>query len=78
MDPTENDRRVLQAHDNALRDDEIEGPRWNTEELQIDFEVIGFAAPFCVVRRKADGVKGSLRFRHHPRVYFDFQPTKIP
>jgi hypothetical protein len=36
--------------------------------------VIGFAAPFVVVRRKSDGVKGTLEFTHSPRVYFDFKP----
>ena len=46
--------------------------RWNTDGLQRDFEVIGFAAPFVVVVRKADGVKGSLEFTHSPRVYFNF------
>lgn len=45
---------------------------WDTTELQQDFEVIGFAAPYVVVRRKSDGQKGSLEFRHRPRVYFNF------
>lgn len=48
------------------------GQTWDTEELQRDFEVIGFAAPFVCVRRKADGVKGWLEFTHNPRVYFGF------
>jgi hypothetical protein len=46
--------------------------RWDTDELRRDFEVIGFMAPFVVVRRKSDGVKGSLEFTHSPRVYFNF------
>lgn len=50
-----------------------QGPTWDTEALQADFEVIGFAAPFVVVRRKADGVKGTLEFVSHPRVYFGFR-----
>ena len=29
--------------------------------------------PFVVVRRKADGVKGSLMFQNSPRFYFGFQ-----
>jgi hypothetical protein len=45
---------------------------WNTKELQEDFEVIGFQAPFVVVVRKSDKVKGSLQFDHHPRVYYSF------
>jgi hypothetical protein len=50
------------------------GQVWNTEELARDFEVVGFLAPFVVVRRKADGVQGSLEFQHAPRYYFSFQP----
>jgi len=47
---------------------------WNTEELNADFEVTGFLAPFVVVRRKSDGKKGSLEFQHQPRIYFGFSP----
>jgi hypothetical protein len=47
-----------------------EAPTWDTEALRRDFEVIGFAAPFVVVRRLSDGKKGSLEFTHSPRVYF--------
>jgi hypothetical protein len=41
-------------------------------QLSADFNVIGFAAPFVVVVRNSDGVKGSLEFQHHPRFYYDF------
>lgn len=47
---------------------------WNTEELQRDFTVEGFLAPFVVVRRKSDGVRGTLEFTHSPRVYYKFVP----
>jgi hypothetical protein len=50
------------------------GQVWNTQQLRDDFEVIGFAVPLVVVRRKADGVKGSLEFRHQPCLYFNFAP----
>jgi hypothetical protein len=56
-------REALQAH---------YGQVWATQELAEDFEVIGFMAPFVVVRRKADGMKGSLEFQHSPRFYFNF------
>ena len=52
------------------------GPIWDTSELARDFEVLGFLAPFVVVRRKADGVKGSLEFQHNPRFYFNFVPDR--
>jgi hypothetical protein len=52
-----------------------EGETWTTDEMRRDFEPIGFAAPFIVVRRRSDGVEGTLEFTHNPRVYFDFTPT---
>ncbi len=48
------------------------GQVWDTAELQEDFCVIGFQAPFVVVVRKHDDVKGTLEFQHLPRFYFDF------
>ena len=50
------------------------GQVWSTEELSVDFEVIGFLAPLVVVRRKSDGKKGALEFQHSPRFYFSFSP----
>ena len=49
------------------------GQVWDTQELQADFEVQGFMAPFIGVRRKSDGAKGSMAFQHAPRFYFNFQ-----
>ena len=50
------------------------GQVWNTDELQRDYDVTGFMAPFVVVKRKSDGVVGSLMFQHSPRYYYSFQP----
>lgn len=50
------------------------GERWDTAELQRDFEVLGFVAPYVVVRRRSDGELGSLEFTHSPRVYFAWRP----
>jgi hypothetical protein len=76
-DVTEIVRRELQAQINA-----VEGSRefleakygqvWDTSQLSEDFSVEGFAAPFVVVTRKADNVRGSLAFQHSPRFYFEF------
>lgn len=49
-----------------------EGPTWTTETMQEEFEPLGFSAPFIVVRRRSDGVRGSLEFTHSPRVYFNW------
>lgn len=78
-DPTEPIRRQQLAEINAepgSREylEAKHGQVWDTSELQRDFEVLGFMAPFVIVRRKADGVKGSLKFQHSPRFYFNFKP----
>ena len=48
------------------------GRVWDTAQLSEDFEVLGFMAPFVVVNRKSDRLKGSLEFQHSPRFYFNF------
>lgn len=48
------------------------GQVWDTVELQRDFEVRGFQAPFVVVIRKSDSKLGSLQFDHSPRLYYGF------
>lgn len=52
------------------------GRVWDPSELPEDFIVLGFGAPFVVVRRKTDNQVGSLLFQHHPRYYFAFQEDK--
>ena len=48
------------------------GQTWDAAQVAADFEVLGFMAPYVVVRRRADGRKGSLEFQHLPRFYFNF------
>jgi hypothetical protein len=72
-DRTEDIRRAMietgqPAADLAANTDQT----WDTQAMQQEFEAIGFVAPFVVVRRRSDGVKGSLEFTHNPRVYFNF------
>lgn len=70
-DPTESIRRQMIETGQPRQDlASNQGESWDTGRLQQDFEVIGFAAPFVVVRRRADGEKGTLEFTHSPRVYF--------
>lgn len=52
------------------------GRVWNKDQLREDFDVIGFAAPYVVVRERATGKKGSLEFTHMPRFYFSFVPDE--
>ena len=73
-DPTENYRRDMVAEINTKPTPapEFEGETWTTDQLSETYEVLGFMAPFCVVKRRIDGVKGSLMFQHNPRVYYGF------
>ena len=77
-DPTEPIRRERLNEINAepgSREalEAVYGQVWDTHQLTEDYEVIGFMAPLVVVRRKVDGVKGSLEFRPQPRFYFNFK-----
>ena len=75
-DPTETTRRaMIPEMPEELEARVAAGEQvWDTKAMQVDFEAIGFAAPFIVVRRRADGVKGSLMFTHNPRWYFGWEP----
>lgn len=78
-DPTENIRRARVAEINAEPGsrEALEaqyGQVWSTAEMTEEFTAHGFGAPFIVVTRKSDNVKGSLEFQHSPRLYFNFQP----
>ena len=80
-DPTENIRRQMLAEINTVPGSREylqakHGQVWNTHQLSDDFEVLGFMAPIVVVRRRSDGVKGSLMFQHSPRFYFGFEPHR--
>lgn len=68
----------INAHPGTRQELEgLHGQVWDTEELARDFEVEGFLAPYVVVRRRADGVVGSLEFQHSPRYFFCFVPDRI-
>lgn len=77
-DTTETIRREMVAELNGQKGsrehlEQQHGQVWTTSELQHDFEVLGFMAPFVVVRRRSDGIKGSLTFQHDHRYYFGWQ-----
>lgn len=78
-DQTESTRREMVAEINAepgSREylEAKHGQVWDTSEMQADFDALGFLAPFIVVRRRSDGVRGSLTFQRSPRLYYSFQP----
>ena len=77
-DPTETIRREQVAEINAepgSREalEAQHGQVWDTTQMQQDFLVQGFLAPYITVRRRSDGVRGTLKFQHQPRFYFGFQ-----
>ena len=76
-DATENIRREMVKELNAAPKGRAElelkhGQVWDTQELGRDYEVMGFLAPLVMVRRRSDGIVGSLMFQHAPRFYFHF------
>lgn len=72
-------RQAAQAAHNVTADPDREvmekrwGKVWDTKELQLDFKVEGFLAPYIIVERLSDGVRGTLTFSHYPRWYYNFQ-----
>lgn len=76
IDPTENIRREMVPQMPAELAARVAAGEqvWDTKQLQAEFEVISFMAPFVMVRRRADQVKGTLMFAHQPRYYFGWEP----
>ena len=83
FDETETVRReeVARINSEVVSDDKdterarlesIYGEVYDTDQVRENFEVLGFMAPFVVVKRKSDGKKGSMEFQHMPRFYFNF------
>lgn len=73
-DETENYRRLMIETGQPQRDLAEADQHWDTDQLRKEFEVLGFLAPFVIVRRLSDGAKGSMEFTHSPRFYFNFVP----
>jgi hypothetical protein len=72
-------RRALVGLINAVPGNRSEleaeyGKVWERVEMEKEFEVIQFLAPFVLVKRRSDGAKGTLEFTHYPRFYYDFHP----
>ena len=49
------------------------GKIYTTDQATELYKFESFCAPRVIVIRKSDGQKGSLRFIHQPRYYFDFK-----
>lgn len=78
-DPTEAVRRELVEQINLVPGsrealEAQHGKVYDTSELQDEYQPLGFLAPFIIVRRRSDGVRGSLMFQNSPRFYYGFKP----
>ena len=81
IDATENIRRALvdRITSESTSRDALElryGQVWDTEQLQADFDVIGFAAPLVIVKSKSTGQRGTMFFQHQPRFYFSYEADR--
>lgn len=61
----------------ALEDQYGTGNVWTTKELQEEFQVHSFLAPYATVERRSDRQRGTVQFNHNPRYYFNFVPTNV-
>jgi hypothetical protein len=74
-------RRAEQVRINAVAADrtrleERYGRVWTLLDVTTEFEILQFAAPLIVVKRRSDGALGTFYFQHQPRFYFDFSLDK--
>lgn len=80
-DPTEDLRRERMAqlaYEAGSREALIQryGQIWDTKTLSEDFAVLGFMAPYVLVRDKKTRALGTLEFQASPRFYFSFVPDE--
>lgn len=52
--------------------EEAYGDVWDTQQVEQEFVIHGFLAPFVKATRKSDNKEGLLVFQHSPRFYFMF------
>ena len=52
------------------------GKVWDNGEARLEFEVIGYMLPLTIVRRRFDGVIGTLNSTMGRSYYFDWQPRE--
>jgi hypothetical protein len=56
-----------------------DGQTWDRAEFETQFDLVGYAEPFVVVKRKLDGQRGTLEYvatgEGWPTTYFGFTPA---
>lgn len=76
---TERLQRIAEINAKPMTREELEaefGQVWTTPELA-DFVITAFVRPLIVVRRKSDGVVGTLAVQEKSRFYFDFRQRDV-
>ena len=69
MDHTGRSRReILEAE---------HGKVWDNGQARLEFEVLGYMSPLTIVRRKFDGVIGTLNATMGRRYFYDWQPREV-
>lgn len=53
------------------------GEVWDVRQLAKAFVVTSIIGNEIVVRRRDDGVVGSLTYQNHPRYFFEFVPAAV-
>jgi hypothetical protein len=53
------------------------GAVWDTRGLAAEFTITAIIGDRIVVRRKADGVVGTLTVQEQPRYYHSFEPSPV-
>jgi len=51
---------------------------WTSIEMLAEFELIALCAPLASVRRRSDGVRGTLIYDRRPRLYRSFRTLAQP
>lgn len=51
------------------------GQVWDDHQLAQDFEITALIPPTFIVRRRSDGVVGSVLMQTRPKLFFLFRPS---
>lgn len=65
--------------DESFSKEELEqlcGKVWSLRELTDEFHFLGFQHLHLIVKRIADGFKGTVEFQGSPEFYFNFVPFR--
>jgi hypothetical protein len=50
---------------------------WDADEVEHEFDLVGFKTPFAMAQHRGTGETGTLIFQDNPRYYFGWNPDRI-